>query len=649
LTTFLRLLRDKDKATNLLATCTELRTNGPDRRVFQTEPDSFRVMPGTPFAYWVSDNVLKAFRRFPVFETGERTAQFGVATKDDFRFLRLWWEVGGGKESKEKWRLFSKGGAYSLFYADVHLCANWAANGQEIEASLLKKYPYLGQSANWVLHRECHYFKAGVTWTYATTLPFSARALPSGCLFGHGGPSAFNLEQDNRGRLAELALFNSRAFQFLVSLRVGLAAQGRKNYDIGVIQLTPVPVLSDCDRSSLADAARRGWRVGRSADTTNETSHAFLLPSTLCARLSKHDPSAIEADLARIQAEIDGIAFELYGFSKADRLAASGATDDGSFMDGNVEEKDEYDVDNDGMDANAPTSTDALLSWAVGVTFGRFDWRLATGERQAPPEPEPFDPLPTKSPGMLPDGATPFHDGAGILVDDPGHRHDLAHIVEEVLERVSVSVPSEVRRWLQKDFFPFHLQCYSKSRRKAPIYWPLSTESGSYTLWIYYPSLNSQTLYTAINEFVEPKLIRVRDEVAALRNKGATRTRDDERKFELSQAFELELIKLRDAVLKLAPTYKPNQDDGVQINAAPLWSLFRHKPWQRVLKDTWTKLEKGEYDWARLAMSYWPDRVREKCNHDESLAIAHGLEHLEIESEATSREPRDRNNVGSDE
>jgi hypothetical protein len=73
------------------------------------------------------------------------------------------------------------------------------------------------------------------------------------------------------------------------------------------------------------------------------------------------------------------------------------------------------------------------------------------------------------------------------------------------------------------------------------------------------------------------------------------------------------LIELRDTLLKLAPTYKPNHDDGVQISAAPLWPLFRHKPWQKVLKDTWARLEKGDYDWAHLAMNDWPERVREKC------------------------------------
>ncbi len=98
---------------------------------------------------------------------------------------------------------------------------------------------------------------------------------------------------------------------------------------------------------------------------------------------------------------------------------------------------------------------------------------------------------------MLPDGAEPFQQHPGVLVDDVGHPHDLAQLVEEVFARVETSAPPEVRRWLQRDFFPFHLQRYSKSRRKAPIYWPLSTTSSSYTLWLYYPrSESSNALYS---------------------------------------------------------------------------------------------------------------------------------------------------------
>ena len=207
-------------------------------------------------------------------------------------------------------------------------------------------------------------------------------------------------------------------------------------------------------------------------------------------------------------------------------------------------------------------------------------------------------------------------------------------------------MPEDVRRRLQRDFFIFHLQGYSKGRRKAPIYWPVATTSGDYTLWIYYPSLTSQTLYTAVNDFVEPKLRQVGADVAELRSKGSARTRDHEKQFATLQAVELELIELRNTLLTLTPRYKVNLDDGVQINAAPLWPLFRHKPWQKVLKDTWSKLEKGDYDWAHLAMNYWPERVREKCKTVKSLAIAHGLEHLYAAPEAKPKTIRGRRNAG---
>ncbi len=74
--------------------------------------------------------------------------------------------------------------------------------------------------------------------------------------------------------------------------------------------------------------------------------------------------------------------------------------------------------------------------------------------------------------------------------------------------------------------------------------------------------------------------------------------------------------------------YKPNLNDGVLITASPLWKLFRLPKWRKDLQECWKKLEAGDYDWAHLAYSIWPDRVRELCKHDRSIAIAHGLEEL---------------------
>ena len=65
------------------------------------------------------------------------------------------------------------------------------------------------------------------------------------------------------------------------------------------------------------------------------------------------------------------------------------------------EDEETDDEQEGGATADAAGLAAELVSWAVGVAFGRFDVRLATGERELPAEPEPFDPLPVCSPGML--------------------------------------------------------------------------------------------------------------------------------------------------------------------------------------------------------------------------------------------------------
>ena len=104
------------------------------------------------------------------------------------------------------------------------------------------------------------------------------------------------------------------------------------------------------------------------------------------------------------------------------------------------------------------------------------------------------------------------------LVDDPGHPLDIEARVHQVLqiiwqdrwaaierEACEILGVRTLRDYFRKpaNFFADHLKRYSKSRRKAPIYWPLQTPSGSYTLWLYYHRLNDQTLYTCVNDFVE--------------------------------------------------------------------------------------------------------------------------------------------------
>jgi hypothetical protein len=645
MTIFIRLIEDQDKRASLLAAIGDTTS----KSVFDVSPESFKQIPGSPFAYWVSDKMRGLFAQLPIYEEKGRTVKQGLATADDFRFVRAYWEIDQARVASRSdeisvdrfWVLYPKGGEFSPFYADIPLLVDWSGHGIKYWHNLNSTG---GVRSNiWMLNESAknHFFQPGLTYPRRLHR-LAVMPMPEGAVISVRGSGIYGPRED----LFRIAgLYSSSAFDFLVKCMLGRF--GHPQFDNGTLCKTPVPKdFPEC-ASALDGPTRRAISIKRTLDTVNEISHAFLLPAVLRDRQGQFNPGQLVTELDAIQEEIDSIAFALYEIGEDDQKAIRLGTKQESSLGSSYETEGEEDLDDGGEELDVGTSDqDNLLSWCVGVGFGRFDWRLATGERIGPKEPDPFDPLPRRSPGMLPDGVAPFHGYPGILVDDLGHPHDLVRLIEEVLARVDVAVPDDVRRWLARDFFAFHFHRYSKSRRKAPIYWPLSTTSNSYTLWIYCPSLSSQTLYVAINDFVEPKLKQIGADVTALRNKGSARTRDDEKQFEALQAFELGLIELRDTLLKLAPTYKPNHDDGVQISAAPLWPLFRHKPWQKVLKDTWAKLEKGDYDWAHLAMNYWPERVREKCKTDKSLAIAHGLEDLYVEPEAAPKKTRGRKKAG---
>ncbi|AOL93938.1 hypothetical protein [Porphyrobacter sp. LM 6] len=133
MTEFFRLLADEEKSSALLSVCFSLKSGADDNRAFNVDTDSFRAVPGTPFAYWVSDQVRSTFENFQPFERDGRVVRQGLATADDFRFVRAWWEVSA---NNDKWPGFAKGGKFSPFYADVFLVVNWGAEGAEIKNNL---------------------------------------------------------------------------------------------------------------------------------------------------------------------------------------------------------------------------------------------------------------------------------------------------------------------------------------------------------------------------------------------------------------------------------------------------------------------------------------------------------------------------------
>ena len=623
MTVFLRVIEfsgDQKSAALLRAVASlygrDVRTSGqqPEHGVFICDSADFSAVAGSPFAYWIGARIRALFKSLPAYANGRRTAGVGVQTNDDFRFVRLWFEV----LSHENWPSLARGGRHGAIYGDLPAVLNWRSAGYELKASIAQRYG----SASRHIQKEELYFTPGITWPLRG-VRLQAVALPKNCIFSMAGKAAFAPEQELP---ALLAIFNSRAFDFLLCVRAGKV--GGVQYESGLIQAVPTPDLSSEASEQLSRLARRAWSLKRALDTTNETSHAFILPLNINENVTRLDRRAIELELESIQSQIDEAAFAAYGITSLDRDGIEAASKYVEPDDDSADEPDKEGAGDSGNDEpSVSAATDATNSWLVGVAFGRFDLRLATGERPVPQEPEPFDPLPFRSPGIWPVGQEP-KERPDVLVDDEGHADDLTARVRAGAERVHADVPEYIRAWLAKEFFPLHIKMYSRSRRKAPIYWQIGTASASYSVWLYIHAFTGDTLFRVQNDYVARKLAHEERRFERMRQEPGEAPKAAVRKVLARQeAFVEELRAFLEEVKRIAPLWNPDLDDGVILNFAPLWRLVPHcKPWQKELKATWDALCAGEYDWAHLAMHLWPERVVPKCAKDRSLAIAHGLE-----------------------
>jgi hypothetical protein len=647
---FINALQSEDKGAAVRAALRGILDNANVHIVNSRE---FEKIPGAPFAYWLTPNLRETFSRYDRFANSDRSVKQGLATADDFRFIRMRAET---PFSPDHWPPVAKGGLGSPFFQDFLLVVNWDNDGFEMKAFASAYRESKGWGDQWtaMLNSHEYYFRPGLTYPLRSRY-FSPQVMPPGVVISVRG-SGIYLQEDT---LAALGLMTSTHFDFLLKTLLG-TYQGPQ-YDMGDINNMPFPELAVEVQTTLHNSAMEAWRIKQVIASRNELSNYFFTPACVSGLGHDGEITSIRNGLERfeicvsessnvlegIETAIDGAASQAFDLEAQDieRINSFRAPDvQYSSFEGLLEDFDTKELVAD------------YISYLSGTTLGRWDIRYATVERQPSELPDPFDPLPACPPGMLqnadglpaepadvPDDYPLRITWSGILVSDPSHPGDIVARVRDALAVIwsdrSSAIEQEACEFVgvralrdyfaeKKSggkFFKDHLKRYSKSRRQAPIYWPLSTESGAYTLWIYYHRLNENTLYSAVTQFIEPRQEEAQKTFNRL-NAEKTRSKQEDKELETAQVLVAELATFRESLLEIAKFWKPNLNDGVQITAAPLWKHFRLVAWQKKLKETWKQLEAGEYDWAHLAHTIWPERVIPKCAEDRSLAIAHGHE-----------------------
>jgi hypothetical protein len=606
-----------------------------------------------------------------------------------------WNEEGG---SPKTWVPLVMTGASQPWFSPIGVVLKWKNKGAELR-QFVRKYG----SPSRLIKSEDFYFRPGFSWT-RRAVRFIPYRIPSGCIFTASRYMAFPRPELQFAALGVTASNVATAFlrfygerfahpnflvetvkavpwpsltkdletklEDLVRREVGLRRRAYQKHEPFHEFTVPAILLSDDSEGALAFDMQS--LLGVELETA--IGNAYGLSASDVSLLERDVREAIQARRAPPSKE---------------------AAENGE--EGEAEEEEEGEDNRDFVIAVDPVARqEDLISYAMGCAFGRWDVRIGSDPSLAPKLPGPFDPLPVCPPGMLvgqdglpakpggivserwllarPDARSLPAKGAvdesvirdeqyplpsipwdGILVDDEGHHSDVVARIGDVLRVLFGDDAEEVERHAceilgvknlrayfrnPRGFFDDHIGRYSKSRRKAPIYWLLQSSKRSYGVWIYYHRLTKDKLFHLLQSYVEPKIEHEegrRHELRRLYEAAKTsKNVGEERKLAKEvDAQELLVGELSEFKAKIEATaygrvpgaesgcagWDPNLNDGVILNAAPLHAIM---PWKDAAK-TWGELTAGRCDWSHIALCFWPDRVRTKCHDDLSIAIAHDL------------------------
>jgi SAM-dependent methyltransferase len=647
---YIRLLKEADRSAALSSAVVATRRGQEDSRVFRISSAEFATIPGSPMAYWMSDSIRRLFTELPRLEGNGADVRQGLATGDDFRFVRLFWEVdpraiAQTREETNKgkrWVPFAKGGEYSPYWSDVHLVINFERDGRtlrEFKGSVIRNPQY--------------YFRSGLTWPRRTQGGFNPSVLPAGCAFGDKGPGVF--AQSNDDSLAVLAGLLVRPSLLVIG---SLTTFG--SYEVGALQRMPMVdrALDDHARQDVVDATARVVRgiaeVGKWSETCRqfeefspESADGIRRLTTLERRRRIKLSCVILADLAtidRLYSEALGLDDDALAFL-GDQLGPP-VWGDRPGLDNDVNHAANplgpYLIDRElegtarsqnlpleaaatqllGMEPNselvAARAVD-LVSWLVGVAMGRWDARGA----KSPDAFDLFASVPLCPPGMLvgedgfpstvPPTGYPFALPAdGVLLDQKGHLLDLPSAVEAaaaalatgydlLADAIDVLGRRDLRDYLAKSFFRDHLGRYSKSRRQAPVYWQLTIPSGQWSTWLYAPRFSREMLYAVVT-LADHRLAGAAERVRSLQEDTSGSARQRAKLLDDERTLSSELKELRDDVARLAGLgWQPDLNDGFVLCAAPLARWFPRNTW-RQLPEQLSAIRRGEYAWATIHM-----------------------------------------------
>ena len=581
---------------------------------YNASQDSFVHIEGEPISFWGTEKIFDVYSRNRSLSAVCKPTQ-GLATADNDRFLRIWFEVGFDKiclnaqnaalaaRTQKKWFPYNKGGAKRRWYGNQELLVNWESDGKELKG-------FKGA----VIRNPSYYFKPCISWGLISGPLF--RYFPYGFIYDVQGMSCFYNSPEQLQK--EIVWQNSKVFNEVAKI---ISPAG--HIQIGEIGKMPCcdnapDGIEEVGKDNIAiskqdwDSHETSWDFQRnplweqqlytilfemqgqgimSEDATIDDIGPFNLPDLLqpLEILVENFESEWEDNFRQLhhnEEELNRKFIEIYGLQ--DEL-----TPDVPLEEVTILQKGEISIEDNKIVWHEDVIIKQFISYLIGCFMGRYaidkPGLIIASQGQ---KIEDLD-LPAQTIEIDDDGIIPIIQEEDFFVDDMTQRIEVAVKTlfgemnfYENMKYIKSCLGQNLRDYLYKNYYADHQQMYSVKGAKRPIYWLFSSQMGDkkkkgyFKALVYMHRLEADTLSKLHVDYVHPYIQKIEQQ---LREAEDNATRDDLNQTQHNKALKL-AEELRDKVREVkafetvlvemaSARITIDLDDGVKANYPKFYPL----------------------------------------------------------------------------
>ncbi len=579
------------------------------QNVFQS---NFEKIPGCPIGYWASPNILRIFTSNLALSAVCSPTQ-GLATADNARFLRLWFEVsrsriGFGFENAAsaarsglKWFPCNKGGGFRKWYGNQDYIINWENDGYEIK----NFYDEKGKQRS-VIRNPKYYYLEAISWSsVSSNIGIAFRYYPKGFIFDH---AACNIYTKNI--VETLGYVNTKLisiFSNIINPTINLFSGS-----VGNIPYLPISNIDKVVKQNIY-ISKSDWNFHESSWdfeanpllTINENTHinkkieqqnneigeyiyidlATPKSDSLKWRMEQYKKKWEQMfnQLHENEEELNRQFIEIYGLQ--DELTPDVPIDEITILQqGEISFVPSEEGENAPkiMKWNDDVIIKQLISYAVGCMMGRY--RLdKPGLHIAHPEPTAEEIAPYSYHGRKyeidDDGILPLmNSDCGFSDNAPLRIADFVRIAfgeetqVENLNYMEQCLGKTLEQYFVKDFWKDHKKMY----QNRPIYWLFASKKGTFQVIAYMHRMNAYTVERIRAKYLLPFIEHLEQEIKKLDMRRAELTTKESKQL---QTLQKQLDECREYHERLQVVAEQaisfDLDDGVVVNYAKFGDVLQ--------------------------------------------------------------------------